>query len=84
MLRTLADYKPLRLRISMNGVSVDKETFLVAIGNGSTCGGGFRLNPSAEIDDHLLDVNILDPISVPVLLWHLRRSFRGPSARLAM
>lgn len=77
MIKTLSAYKPIRLRITVGVRTVEKETFLVAIGNGSACGGGFRLNPFAKIDDKLLDINILDPISIPVLLWHLPKVFLG-------
>jgi diacylglycerol kinase (ATP) len=40
-------------------------------------GGGFRLTPHAKIDDALLDVTIVRPLSLPVLFWHLPKIFLG-------
>ncbi len=36
---------------------------LIAIGNGSYCGGGFKAVPKASIDDGLMDVSIIENIN---------------------
>lgn len=77
MIKTLRKYKPICMKISTAEDTIVKKTFLLAIGNGSVCGGGFKLTPHAKIDDNLLDVNIVDPITVPKLFWHLPKVFLG-------
>jgi diacylglycerol kinase (ATP) len=76
-LKTLKQYKPRRMKVSINGESIDQELFLVSIGNGTTCGGGFRLTPHALIDDQLLDITMVRPLSVLRLLRHLPKVFLG-------
>ena len=77
LIKTLGKYDPVPLKITMNGNTFDQETFLLAIGNGTTVGGGFKLTPHAKIDDQLLDVTIVKPLGLPALLFHLPKVFRG-------
>jgi YegS/Rv2252/BmrU family lipid kinase len=44
---------------------------IVALTNGPTYGGGFRITPNAVGDDGLLDMCVLDKISLPSALWRL-------------
>jgi diacylglycerol kinase (ATP) len=75
--KTLGKYEPVPLTISMNGSTMQQETFLLTVGNGGTCGGGFKLTPHARVDDQLLDVTIVKPLGVARLLWHLPKVFAG-------
>jgi len=75
---TLGTYSPIRVDVHLDGEAcAATEAYLVSIGNGTTCGGGFRLTPYARVDDRLLDVCILAPVRVPNLLWHLPKAFNG-------
>lgn len=48
------------------GAPREMEVYLVAVQNGCTYGGGFRICPEARIDDGLLDVCWVDaPLSLP-------------------
>jgi len=82
LIKTLGKYDPIMLKITMNGETLDQETFLLAIGNGTTVGGGFMLTPHAKLDDQLLDVTLVKPLRVPALLWHLPKVFRGTFDRV--
>jgi diacylglycerol kinase (ATP) len=75
--RTLGKYDPVALKITMNGETFARDTFMLTVGNGTTVGGGFKLTPHAMIDDALLDVTIVRPLTLPVLLWHLPKVFLG-------
>ena len=77
LVRTLGRFGPVPVRITMNGEVIEQDIFLLTIGNGTTCGGGFRLTPHAKVDDRLLDVTIVKPLSIPNLLWHLPKVFLG-------
>lgn len=50
-------------RISVGDDDPDaKEFLLIAVNNGPTYGGGFRITPAARIDDGVLDVCVVDRI----------------------
>lgn len=54
-----------------DGDPVDLDMTIVALTNGPTYGGGFRVTPDAVGDDGLLDVCILDKIGLASALWRL-------------
>jgi diacylglycerol kinase (ATP) len=77
LLKTLNQYRPLPMKITINNEIFDHAMFLVSVGNGTTCGGGFKLTPHAKIDDQLLDITMVTPLSMPQLFWHLPKVFQG-------
>jgi diacylglycerol kinase (ATP) len=83
LVRTLGKYRPVQLTIAMNGRTIDQETFLLSIGNGTTCGGGFKLTPHAKLDDQLLDVTLIRPLPLASLLWHFPKVFLGTIDRVS-
>jgi diacylglycerol kinase (ATP) len=82
LITTLGTYHALPLAVTIDGSRTTQDLFLLTIGNGTTCGGGFRLTPHAKLDDGLLDVTFVKPISVPRLLWHLPKLFQGTLDRV--
>jgi diacylglycerol kinase (ATP) len=56
---------------------------LVAVGNGPSFGGGLRICEGASLDDGLLDVVIINPVSKPRLLWVFPKLYRGTHVKLA-
>lgn len=83
LVKTLGKYRPVQLTVAMNGRTFDQETFLLSIGNGTTCGGGFKLTPQAKLDDQLLDVTLLKPLPLASLLWHFPKVFLGTIDRVS-
>ncbi len=81
LVKTLGKYRPVRLRIVMNGETMEQEIFMVTIGNGTTCGGGFKLTPHARLDDQLFDVTLVRPLGLLPLLWHFPKVFLGTIER---
>lgn len=77
LVMTLGSYRPQTLTVTLDGKESTQDLYLLTIGNGTTCGGGFRLTPHAELDDGLLDVTFVRPVTVPRLLWHLPKVFQG-------
>ena len=82
LVRTLGTFDPVPLTVTIDGMTRSQDLYLLTIGNGTTCGGGFRLTPYAKLDDGLLDVTLVRPISVPSLLWHLPKVFGGTIDRV--
>jgi diacylglycerol kinase (ATP) len=70
-LLTAVDPPTLRLRVSVDGrtvADVDEPVLMVALGNGSTVGGGLRLNPEADPEDGLIDVVVSRAVG-PLARW---------------
>ncbi len=82
LLKTLGKFKPVPMKITLNGKTLHEEIFLLTVGNGTTVGGGFKLTPHARIDDGLLDVTLVKPLGIPRLLWHLPKVFLGTIDRV--
>jgi diacylglycerol kinase (ATP) len=61
---------PVRLRMD-DGEAVEYDMLLIAMTNGPTYGGGFHITPKAVGNDGLLDVCLIDRLSLPGALWRL-------------
>ena len=59
----LRAFSPLAFRLELDGVTIEREAMLVAVGNGPSFGGGLRIAEGAVLDDGLLDVCIINPVS---------------------
>ena len=58
----LANYKELPLTFSLDKRKFERRIFLLTIGNGTTFGGGFKVTPSALLDDGYLDICLIEKI----------------------
>lgn len=77
VVKTLNKYKAAYMRIRLDERIVEGKTFLVAVGNGISAGGGFLLTPSAVLNDGLLDVCIAADMSVPRILRVIPSALNG-------
>jgi diacylglycerol kinase (ATP) len=65
-LATLAElrvFEPLPYLLELDGETRSVDAMLVAVGNGESFGGGLRISHGASLDDGLLDVVIIRPMS---------------------
>jgi diacylglycerol kinase (ATP) len=79
-LATLAELrvlKPLSYTLELDGVERQLEANLVAVGNGPSFGGGLRITEGALLDDGMLDVVIIKPLSRVELLKTYPKLFKG-------
>ena len=51
VLKSLSKYEALPMRIELDDDTIEESTYLVAIGNGWSIGGGLQLTPDAVLDD---------------------------------
>ncbi len=78
MAAELAAFKPVPYRITLDGGDVhETEATLVAVGNGSSYGGGMRICAGAEPDDGLFDITVVGPCSRTTLLKVFPRVYKG-------
>ena len=77
LLRELAVLKPIRYRLVLDGEEMVTDALLVAVANNRSFGGGMLITPEAELDDGLLDVFVVRPMSRLAFLRIFPRVFAG-------
>lgn len=77
LLRELAMLKPVHYRLAIDGVQSETHAVLVAVANNVSFGGGMKVTPDAKLDDGLLDVFIVQPLSRIAFLRIFPRVFKG-------
>jgi diacylglycerol kinase (ATP) len=77
MLRELPVFRPRAYTIELDGEVWSTPAMLVAVGNGPSYGGGMRVTPDAHLDDGLLDVMVVEPVSRPEFLRIFPRVYAG-------
>ncbi|MFE3514430.1 YegS/Rv2252/BmrU family lipid kinase [Streptomyces sp. NPDC059166] len=78
ILAELAAFRPIPYRVRLDGGPVTEiEATLIAVGNGTTYGGGMRICAGAEMDDGLLDVTVVGDCSRTTLLKVFPKVYRG-------
>jgi diacylglycerol kinase (ATP) len=79
-LATLAElrvFEPLPYTLELDEEVRRCEAMLVAVGNGPSFGGGLRITEGARIDDGLLDVVVIKPMSKRMLVRSYPRLYNG-------
>ncbi|MFF7054438.1 diacylglycerol kinase [Streptomyces griseorubiginosus] len=78
LLAELAAFRPVPYRITLDDGEVrEVEATLVAVGNGSSYGGGMRICPGADLTDGLFDVTVVGDCTRTTLLRVFPRVYRG-------
>ena len=73
----LRSYRPLPFVMTLDGEPREAEAMLVALGNAPSYGGGMKVCPGAVMDDGLLDVVVVGPMSRTTFLRLFPRVFAG-------
>lgn len=73
----LRTFEPLPYTVELDGVPLRTDAMLVAVGNGPSFGGGLRITEGAKLDDGLLDVVIIKPMSKAGLIRTYPKLFKG-------
>ncbi|GAA2413538.1 diacylglycerol kinase [Streptomyces coeruleofuscus] len=78
MVAELAAFRPVPYRIRLDHGEVrEVEATLVAVGNGSSYGGGMRICPGADLTDGLFDITVVGDCDRRTLLRVFPRVYRG-------
>ncbi|MET9762986.1 diacylglycerol kinase [Streptomyces sp. NPDC006372] len=78
MIAELAAFRPVPYRIRLDDGEVrEVEATLVAVGNGSSYGGGMRICPGADLTDGLFDVTVVGDCGRSTLLRVFPQVYRG-------
>ncbi|MFF5879381.1 diacylglycerol kinase [Streptomyces californicus] len=78
ILAELSAFRPIPYRLRFDGGEpVETEATLIAVGNGTTYGGGMRICAGAKMDDGLFDVTVVGPCTRATLLKVFPRVYRG-------
>ena len=75
---TIASYRPVPLRISLDGQPWhDGSAYVVAVANGTTFGRGMAVAPQASMADGLFDVVLVEAMSRAKALYTLSKVYSG-------
>ena len=77
LLKTLLAYKPQSVTLKSNDFTLTKNVFTIAAGIGQYNGNGMRQCPEAIPNDGLLDVVIIEKVSVLKVLLNIKNLFKG-------
>lgn len=77
LLAELVGLKPLHYRVVLDGEPLEVDALMVSVGNNVSLGGGMKITPDALVDDGLLDVMIVKPLSRFSFLRIFPRVFQG-------
>jgi diacylglycerol kinase (ATP) len=81
-LRLLAGFREPWVSGSFDGEAFACPVFMLAVNNGTTFGGGFRITPEARLDDGLLDVCLIRALGGWERLLHLPKVQAGRHAQV--
>lgn len=81
MVAELAAFTPFPYRITLDdGPVIETEATLVAVGNGTSYGGGMRICADAVPDDGLFDITVVGDCSRTTLLRVFPQVYKGPTS----
>lgn len=77
LLRSLINYKPWHLKITINDVVLEGKFLSISIGNGKYSGGGMLQTPDALINDGWLHVSIYENMPKFKIVTNIKRLYNG-------
>lgn len=77
VLITLVGFKDINTRLEIDNMLIDKDIFLVAVGNGKYYGGGLKVLPMARVEDGYFHICVVNKMSKLKLLFLLPTIIKG-------
>lgn len=75
--QSLTDFGYIDVRIEVNGTEITTKAVFVSVANAQYLAGGFHFAPMARWNDGLLDLAIIDDISLPAFVMAVPSVMRG-------
>ncbi len=75
--KVLVNYSNPRVKITLDDQTIEQVSTMVAVANGRCFGGGFRVAPTAAVDDGMFDVIIADDLGRMGILTLLPKVIKG-------
>jgi diacylglycerol kinase (ATP) len=82
ILREIITLKPLEYELVVDGVAQSTRALLISVSNGRSIGGGMRITPDSELDDGMLDLFVVTPMSRLAFLRVFPKVFSGTHTNL--
>ena len=82
VLKKILTFKESSFKIYSNELLADEKFLLVMINNSSRTGGGFHVSPKASVNDGLLDLVIVKPLSIFKRCFYLPKIEKGKHLHL--
>lgn len=82
MLAELRVFSAVPYRLELDGEVWVTSAMLVTIGNTPSYGGGMKVTPDAVLDDGLLDVMVVKPLSKARFLWLFPKVYSGAHVKV--
>ncbi|MFF1572393.1 YegS/Rv2252/BmrU family lipid kinase [Leifsonia sp. NPDC058292] len=82
LLRELATLRPIPYEVNADGTRLDTEALLISVANNGALGGGMKIVPHAELDDGMLDLFVVRPMSRFAFLRVFPKVFSGTHTEL--
>jgi diacylglycerol kinase (ATP) len=76
-LRTLVNYKNIDVSIDIDGQIIETRAVFVQVANAKFMGGGYKIAPTADIEDGLLDLALVGDLTKSDLLKTLPKVYSG-------
>jgi len=73
----LVQYRAQVYKLTLDGEVLERPVMLIAVANGRQYGNRVLIAPGARLDDGLLEVVIVEPMSIPAIAAKLPSLFRG-------
>lgn len=80
LLKTIFTYKSTRIKITIDNLTFEKNTLLVAVANGKYYGGGINPTPEARVDDGIFDICFVEKLPKIKMLLLFPRYMKGTHA----
>ncbi|HEX4403130.1 MAG TPA: YegS/Rv2252/BmrU family lipid kinase [Galbitalea sp.] len=77
MLLELVTLKPIQYKITHDGETFESGGMMMSVGNGVSLGGGMKVTPTALVDDGLLDILVVGPLTRIQFLRIFPKVFAG-------
>jgi diacylglycerol kinase (ATP) len=77
MLLELVTLKPIQYKITHDGETFESGGMMMSVGNGVSLGGGMKVTPTAVLDDGLLDILVVGPLTRIQFLRIFPKVFAG-------